>query len=54
MNVRKAKSDEQHAQELEDLKARQAQMLEEEKARIRAEILAEQEKAAEPQEEKQE
>ena len=53
VNIRKAKSDEQHAAEMEELKAKQAQMLEEEKARIRAEILAEQQGAkpaeAEPQ-----
>ena len=49
VNIKKAKSEEQHAAEMEELKAKQAQMLEEEKARIRAEILAEQQgaKAAE-------
>ena len=46
INVRKAKSDEEHAAEMEELKQRQAAMLEEEKARIRAEILAEQQAAA--------
>ena len=45
VNIKKAKSEEQHAAEMEELKAKQAQMLEEEKARIRAEILAEQQGA---------
>ena len=45
VNIRKAKSEQEHAVEMEELKQRQAQMLEEEKARIRAEILAEQQAA---------
>ena len=57
ISVRKAKTEEQHAADIEALKEEQARMLEEEKARIRAELLAEQQKQAEaeaPAEEKQE
>ena len=44
MKIRQQKRDEQHAEEMEKIKAEQAARLEEEKARIRAEILAEQAK----------
>lgn len=44
MKIRQQKRDEQHAEEMERIKAEQAARLEEEKARIRAEILAEQAK----------
>ena len=44
MKIRQQKRDEQHAEEMERIKAEQTARLEEEKARIRAEILAEQAK----------
>ena len=51
LNIKKAKSEEQHAAELEELKAKQEAMLAEEKERIRAELLAEQAAEKEKQEE---
>ncbi len=52
--IKKDKNDQKHEAELEALREAQAKALEEEKARIRAEILAEQAKASEAEDEAEE